>query len=764
MRRLVIMLTLAFALMPAVAASDGGRPESADGASASNEIASRAIADGVSCNSGAASLSASAVPRSTAKIGTQEKIAADISVMSGYALHSTAGCGTRNSGGSGIAAAADDNTRISFRVADIDLRLRSTAEGVHGFDCDNGAAAAAYGNCARSFTEEGARMSCVDGGKVFAAGNASLRPAADRVPVFSDNSGESAAPVGSSGLHFIAGCARKYAGGSDAAGIQSGKSDSRSIAYSGGLKPAGVSFAVSGGAGLCSIPDAKAKKYANADTVTELTVNAGTQSNGGGDARNPMKTVPFAVAVGADLRPTPDANAKNCAGADTVGALTVNGDPRSIAYAGGQRSVDAAELRPTADSRISADCGRAGSTADLTVGLNSNPGEDSQASVAETGTVFALSGGAAVDPTANSGARESAGDVSDSPDDPGIYTADDFDLGSVTDSLPGEVLENLPTDIFDPSTASETGVGFFARVVSKLVKAALGPALKTFSKLLGIIVAASVISSVRSTVKSGLSGVFDFISGLCLMLMLYGVVEGMFTLVKNYLFTLTGVMDSFIPVMSAMAAAGGDLNSAVVSSGGLILGLDLIEKLAANGLMPVLQLCFGIAMASGVGSLKLSGISKLIRDGFSWTLGLSAAAISAVMSFQTTIAARADSLSMRAVRFAASNAIPVAGGIAADAVRTVAGSLSLVKSTVGWAGVVIIALMTLPVMIQVLLTRIGVLLAGTSASVLGLEREKGLLDEVSGLLGSLIAVCLVASLMFVYALAVFAKGAVALAG
>ena len=134
------------------------------------------------------------------------------------------------------------------------------------------------------------------------------------------------------------------------------------------------------------------------------------------------------------------------------------------------------------------------------------------------------------------------------------------------------------------------------------------------------------------------------------------------------------------------------------------------------------------------------------------------------MSFQTTIAARADSLSMRAVRFAASNAIPVAGGIAADAVRTVAGSLSLVKSTVGWAGVVIIALMTLPVMIQVLLTRIGVLLAGTSASVLGLEREKSLLDEVSGLLGSLIAVCLVASLMFVYALAVFAKGAVALAG
>lgn len=347
-----------------------------------------------------------------------------------------------------------------------------------------------------------------------------------------------------------------------------------------------------------------------------------------------------------------------------------------------------------------------------------------------------------------------------------VYSAEDFDIAGITDSLPDEVLEYLPDDIFDPSAASRTGVGFFANVGAKLLKTALSPALMSFSKLLGIVVAASVVNSLRTAVKSdSLIAVFDFIAGICVMLATFEIVEKMFTLVKNYLSLLSGVMDSFLPVMSAMSAAGGDLNAAVVSSGGLILGLDLIEKLAANGLMPVLQLCFGIAMASGVGGgLKLSGISKLIRDGFSWILGFLSAAISAVMSFQTTIAARADSLSMRAVKFAASNAIPVAGGIAADAVRTVAGSLSLIKSTVGWAGVIIVLLITMPVMIQVILTRLGVVFAETSAGILGLEREKSLLTEVSGLLGFLIAVCVIASLMFIYALAVFARGTVALAG
>ena len=350
-----------------------------------------------------------------------------------------------------------------------------------------------------------------------------------------------------------------------------------------------------------------------------------------------------------------------------------------------------------------------------------------------------------------------------------LYSASDFGadefLDSIGESLPEEVQELLPADLFDPAAASETGLGFFAKAGLRLLNAALGPALRSFSTLMGLIVAASAIGALKGALKSEqLTAVFDFASGLCLMLAMYGTVVGLFELTESYLSALSGVMDSLLPVLTAVAAAGGNLSSAAVSSGGLLIGLDLIEKLASRGLMPVLQLCFGIAMASGMnGGLELSGVSKLIRGCFSWGLGLGAAAISAVMSFQTTIAAKADSLSMRAVRFAASSAVPVAGGIAADAVRTVAGSLSLVRSTVGWAGVVIIALMTLPPLLRVLLTRLGVVCAETAAGILGLNRERSILSEISGLLGMLTAVCVISALMLVYALAVFSNGAVALA-
>ena len=74
----------------------------------------------------------------------------------------------------------------------------------------------------------------------------------------------------------------------------------------------------------------------------------------------------------------------------------------------------------------------------------------------------------------------------------------------------------------------------------------------------------------------------------------------------------------------------------------------------------------------------------------------------------------------------------------------------------------LIALLTLPVLVQVLLARMGVVIAGTAAEVLGLSREKELLGETAGLLGFLAAVCVIAALMFVYALTLFAKTAAAM--
>ncbi|MBE6613132.1 MAG: hypothetical protein E7632_11635 [Ruminococcaceae bacterium] len=351
-------------------------------------------------------------------------------------------------------------------------------------------------------------------------------------------------------------------------------------------------------------------------------------------------------------------------------------------------------------------------------------------------------------------------------DAPTLYSAADFDADSVTGALPDELRDALPEDIFSPEGFSEKfSYEYFASLIGKAARTALSPALTMTARTMGLVLISAAIGALRGMVKSdSLASLFEFVSGLCLMLTVYQGASELFSAVSVYLTQLSGIVTAMAPVMLAIGTAGGNLSSAAVSHSGLMLGLALVETLAAKALYPVLQLCFGLAAVSGMGSgLRLEGIAKLVRDLFSWILGLAAAIISAIMSFQTAITAKADSLSMRAVRFAASKAIPVAGGIASDAMGAVAGSLSLVRSTVGVVGVILIAALTLPVILRVLLIRLGVVISGTAAEILGLERERRLLSEMAGLLGFLGAVCIIAALMFVYALTVFAKTAAALA-
>ncbi len=346
-----------------------------------------------------------------------------------------------------------------------------------------------------------------------------------------------------------------------------------------------------------------------------------------------------------------------------------------------------------------------------------------------------------------------------------IYSAEEFDIDSIIGAIPDEAAEKLPSgDMFDPTKFSENfSAEYFLSIIWDIFISAFSGVIKPFSATLGLIIIASVLSAMkRGLSNSSLSTLLEFVSGLCIMLILYSTILPLVENVKQYLTELLGFIGAMVPVMIAIGTAGGNISASAVSANAMMLGVALVETLAAGGLFPVLQLDFGLSIASGFGGIKLGGISKIVRNGFTWIMGLVSAVISAVMSFQTSIASRADSLSMRAVRFAASSTVPVVGSMASDAVGAVAGSIGLIKGTVGWVGVIVIIILTVPVTMNIILTRLFVSISCAAAEIAGLEREKEILSQICGLLGFLAAVCFIASLMFVYALALFAKSSAAL--
>ena len=133
-----------------------------------------------------------------------------------------------------------------------------------------------------------------------------------------------------------------------------------------------------------------------------------------------------------------------------------------------------------------------------------------------------------------------------------------------------------------------------------------------------------------------------------------------------------------------------------------------------------------------------------------------------VLGAQTAIAGAADTAAARGAKLISSTVIPVVGGAVGDTLRTVAGSVSYVKSVVGVGGIVLIILLTLPPIISVLLTRTVFLLTSNLARMLGCGREGRLLDEMGNVYGTLLATVSVCSVALCVGLGIFVRCAVAI--
>ena len=106
------------------------------------------------------------------------------------------------------------------------------------------------------------------------------------------------------------------------------------------------------------------------------------------------------------------------------------------------------------------------------------------------------------------------------------------------------------------------------------------------------------------------------------------------------------------------------------------------------------------------GNKGLSSFGSTLRKAFLSLLGLVTTLILTVFAFQQVLAAKQDSLSLRAFRYTAGNMIPLVGSAFSESSKTLLSGLSLIRATVGGAGAAVVLLMLLPVLVQLLLARL----------------------------------------------------------
>lgn len=330
--------------------------------------------------------------------------------------------------------------------------------------------------------------------------------------------------------------------------------------------------------------------------------------------------------------------------------------------------------------------------------------------------------------------------------------------GSVADKLPDGVFSDSLDDIGEAARLMSDPVTILSLLLDTLGEgiAAVAP---TVGAILGCVLVAALINAFSSSLGAA-SGAVGICTRLCTFCIISATATARVGVFGDYLDRLYAAVSSFIPLCGAAYAMGGNLSSAAAGTVSLGVVLTVCEFICTKTAIPVFAICLCLALVSvfdGFGIGVGGTLSALIRKWYMRALSFIMMLLTSALGAQSFLASKADSMTMRSAKFAVSSFVPVSGGSVSSTLGTLATSVELLRGSIGTIGIVIIAMMLLPVIVELALLRLAFSIGGFCASTLGCSGEARLLSELDSLYGYLEGIAVLAAVVFVIAFGVFAS-------
>ncbi len=235
--------------------------------------------------------------------------------------------------------------------------------------------------------------------------------------------------------------------------------------------------------------------------------------------------------------------------------------------------------------------------------------------------------------------------------------------------------------------------------------------------------------------KEGLQAV-ELAGALAITALTMTDMAAMIGLGRDTIGKMNGFSGVLLPVMALLTAAGGGVTSAAVRQGATVLFSQLLMTAMDRLLIPLVYCYVAVSCAqAAVGNPGLQKLAGLLKSAATFLLTALLLTFVGYLTASGAIAGSVDASAVKAAKLAISRAIPVVGGILADASETVLAGAGVLKGTVGVAGMlVVLAICLTPFLqlaVQYLLYKVTAALCATVAQ----PRLSQLIDAIGGAFG-----------------------------
>ena len=315
-----------------------------------------------------------------------------------------------------------------------------------------------------------------------------------------------------------------------------------------------------------------------------------------------------------------------------------------------------------------------------------------------------------------------------------------YDMSNVFDSLSDDIkqsLQNMGVDLGDFSKLANLS---FENVIGEILSLALGnisSPLKGLVNITALLLLCSVISAYNGSLSCDISSSLNITATLCITCAAVVPAVGVIASTGSVICTASNIMLAYVPVMAVIMASSGSVAGSASYYAVMIGAGEGVSQLSSKIIVPLLNMFLGLSITSSVSpSVNLSGFMSMISKSVKWLLGF------AMTIFRQLISVSVDNVSTRAVRFTLNSFIPIVGSALSDAYKVVQGSIGLLKSGIGIIVILSVTIVFMPVILQGVMWMFTLWIGKSTAEVLNLNGPAKLLENISSVFSTLIAVLL----------------------
>lgn len=320
------------------------------------------------------------------------------------------------------------------------------------------------------------------------------------------------------------------------------------------------------------------------------------------------------------------------------------------------------------------------------------------------------------------------------------------------DALPQDTkdyMESIGIDEADFYSIFEASPKKLFELLMNIASGKIGEPLKGMLKILGIILLAAAARSLFPP-DGRLETALNISVGAAVVISAAAPLSDAISRGVSAITVSSDFMLVLVPVMAGVITAGGNPTLALSYNSLTFAAAQAVSQLSKNVVLPLSGMFMAAGIISGLApELKLNSLSDVIKKTALGTLSFSAAMFSAVLSLKGIMACSADSLLSKGIKLAVSSAVPVVGGAISEAYSSIVGSLALLKNAVGMFGITAVAVINLPVMLELLFWTICFKLSAVFSAVLGDDKSSEMLGVISSALTVINVMVLFCALIFI---------------